>query len=186
LEFFADVKNYTSEGNPYVNASYVSEEGGVRRVYRRYANAGSPGIWSDTLRINEHSAATGAEVRPRLAYSPGAPGTGAGCVFAGAGLDNLYWNAPWHVTGVETPRGPVARPGVLVVEPNPCRDRLTVQLPAGARTVRISDATGRIVLSAAVPAGPSFAWDPGAVPAGVYFVAVDAGRGRSTATFVKQ
>ena len=97
LERFADLRNYTSLGNTYINASYIWEGVGERKVYRRYAESSDPGNWSDTLRINQHSAGTGRELRPLLIYSPEGPGPGSGCVFVGAGLQNLYFNSPWLV-----------------------------------------------------------------------------------------
>ncbi len=58
-EGFPDLRNYTSQGNPYVNASYISDDDVYRSVYRRYANAGVDAM-VDTLRINQ-AARTGTE-----------------------------------------------------------------------------------------------------------------------------
>jgi hypothetical protein len=185
LEDYSDLKNYTSLGNTYVNASYISEQGSDRRVYRHYANVGDPDLWSDSLRINENSAGTGHEVRPRLVYSPGASGTGAGCVFTGVGCQNLYWNAPWFVSVGEGPNTPSPRTAVLTVVPNPCLGRFVVRAAGGIRSVRVLDAAGRPVLGSAERGwNPATAIDLGPVPPGVYFVVVETDQARATASVV--
>jgi len=95
FERFADLRNYTSLGNTYINGSYIWEQDTERFVFRHYSNSPDPGNWSDTLRINSHAAGTGRAIRPLLVYSPGGPGSGSGCVFVGVGLQNLYFNSPW-------------------------------------------------------------------------------------------
>jgi len=102
-EGFPDLRNYTSQGNPYVNASYISDDDVYRSVYRRYANAASPTQWSDTLRINQGSAGTGTEIRPKLCYTPGGPFSGAGGGFGGAGLNNCWWNGPYPAGAADQP-----------------------------------------------------------------------------------
>ncbi len=170
-EGFPDLRNYTSPGNPYVNASYIVDNNVVRRVHRRYANAASPTEWSDTLRINEGSAGTGSEVRPKLCYSAGGPFTGAGCVFVGAGLNGCWWNAPY--------------PGAVEGEKNASRTAgLRVEPAVGAGPFRISgggpalvsihDFAGRVVRTMPLDQGRAV-WDgrdnEGRVVAnGVYFV----------------
>lgn len=108
LEQYPDLRNYTSLGNTYINSSYILESPSWRSVFRRYANSGDPSHWSDTVRINQHSAGTGRAVRPLLVYSPGGPGPGSGCVFVGAGLQDLYFNSPWLV-GLAEAGGPPLR-----------------------------------------------------------------------------
>lgn len=88
LERFPDLRNYTSIGNTYINGSYIHESDNGRAVFRRYSNGGDPGTWSDTARVNANSAGTGRLTRPLLVYTPGGPGTGAGCVFVGAGYNS--------------------------------------------------------------------------------------------------
>jgi hypothetical protein len=164
-ERFGDIKPYTSPGNTWMNASYISEST-YRTVYRHYCEQSTPTSWSDTLRINTNSAGTGQSVRPLLVYSPGAPGTGAGCVFTGAGLSNIYWNAPW-TTAVAEPVAPgpvrlglvptVVR-GVLLLEGDCSR---TGTVPKAV----LLDAAGRKVMSL-VPGSN----DVSHVAAGVYFV----------------
>jgi hypothetical protein len=110
LEQYPDVRNYTSLGNTYINGSYILESPTWRSVFRRYANSGDPSHWSDTVRINANSAGTGRELRPLVVYSPGGPGSGSGCVFVGAGLQNLYFNSPW-LTALAEADSPRLRPG---------------------------------------------------------------------------
>jgi hypothetical protein len=170
LEQYPDLRNYTSLGNTYINSSYILESPSWRTVFRRYSNSGDPIHWSDTVRINGHSAGTGRAVRPLLVYSPGGPGPGSGCVFVGAGLQNLYFNAPW-LTGVaeQTKDGLEAR---FSITPNPAGERVRFNLPRsdGSRLV-VYDAAGREV--ARLRAGADVVWDRtdahgDRVPAGVY------------------
>jgi hypothetical protein len=99
-EAYVDLKPYTEAGNQWMNVSYERMPGPPNdNVYRKYTNAGAPANWSDSLRINASDAAYGVNNRPRLCYSPGAPGTGAGCVFGGTGGADLKWNSPWY-TGI--------------------------------------------------------------------------------------
>ena len=164
-ERFPDLRNYTDPGNSYVNASYISELGGDRRVYRHYTNAGSPGFWSDTLRINEGNAGTGSEIRPKLCYTPGGPFSGAGCVFVGAGLNGCWWNAPYPVAVEESPK-----PQAASVKPRPTVVRGVLLLegdcPRTGTVPRVLlDAAGRRVL--ALHPGPN---DVSRLAPGVYFV----------------
>jgi hypothetical protein len=114
-ERFPDIRSYTFRGSPWINACYITEGPQFRAVQRRHANSGSPTSWSTPLTLNETSAGTGSGVRPKLCYTPGGPGTGAGAVFTGAGLMGLYWNAPWR-TGVveEGPKDQVRRTGQTI------------------------------------------------------------------------
>jgi hypothetical protein len=160
LERFADLRNYASPGNGYVNGSYVWESD-RRNVFRHFSNSGDPGNWSDTVRINTTSAGTGSRVRPLLVYSPGGPGSGAGCVFVGAGLRDLYFNSPWLTALHEAGRGPFERTraatfcaGVLDLAP-------AISSPASGHA--LYDAAGRRVV--ALRPGPT---DLGRLPAGVY------------------
>jgi hypothetical protein len=170
-EAYGDIKPYADPGNTWMNASYISEES-YRTVYRRFCEQSTPTAWSDTERINTHSAGTGQPIRPLLVYSPGAPGTGAGCVFTGAGLNNIYWNAPW-LTGLAEERR-ITREAGFTVSPNPAAEqvRFTVPRVAGSRLV-IYDAAGREVTH--LPADAGMVWNRtdargNRVPAGVYLV----------------
>jgi hypothetical protein len=156
-EQWGDIKPYADSGNPYVNASYISEVS-HRSVFRHYCNQVNPTGWSDTLRINTNSAGTGREIRPLLVYSPGAPGTGAGCVFTGAGLQNLYWNSPWTTTAYEEKRA-VERAAEFTVRPNPVTVSASLRWQGAARSLTVFDAAGRVVRSYDRPAGSTVAWD---------------------------
>jgi hypothetical protein len=170
-ERFGDIKPYSVAGNTRVNASYLSEAA-FRTVYRRDCEQSTPTNWSDTLRINSNSAGTGQSTRPLLVYSPGAPGTDAGCVFVGGGLQNVYWNSPWTTAVAEERR---VKPDVgLTVSPNPAAEqvRFTVPKIAGSR-LAVYDAAGREVTE--LPAHMSTLWNRtdargNRVPAGVYLV----------------
>ncbi|MBM3330573.1 hypothetical protein FJY68_01820 [candidate division WOR-3 bacterium] len=163
-ERFPDLRNYTSLGNQYINASYISDNDVFRTVYRRYANAASPTQWSDTLRINEGSAGTGSEIKPKLCYTPGGPFPGAGCVFVGAGLNGCWWNAPYPTAvaeapsdGVRTPnRGATIVRGVL---------RLAPSASPSSSTNHLLDISGRKVMGLVPGAN-----DVSRLAPGVYFV----------------
>jgi hypothetical protein len=125
---WVDLKNYRSVGNTYVNISYFSLESNYRRVFRQFANASSPGVWSDTHRINKEEAFRSRELTPWLVYSPGGPGTGAGCVFRHHDAPYSFcWNSPWTEA--------VAEP----VAPEPVRVGLT---PSIVRSVLVLGAAG--------------------------------------------
>jgi hypothetical protein len=157
-ERFPDIRNYNFAGNAWMNVCYITEGPSFRAVQRRHAHAATPTEWSDPLTINTTSAGTGSDVKPKLCYSPGATGTGAGAVFTGEGLMNLYWNAPWHVVAVEEETSqPVPRTSQTI-----CHGVL--QLP-GRQDAVLCDLSGREVMELAPGEN-----DIGRIPAGVYFV----------------
>lgn len=155
-ECYCDIKPYADAGNAWMNASYISEAS-YRTVFRHYCEQSNPLNWSDTLRINTHSAGTGQSIRPLLVYSPGAPGTGAGCVFVGAGLQNIYWNAPWTSSNVAEP--PLRRPApVFSARPNPTTGSAVFGWTGDARSLVVVDAAGRVVRAFDRPAS-GLVWD---------------------------
>jgi len=169
---WADLKNYRSVGNTYVNISYFSVESNYRRVFRQFASAGSPGVWSDTLRINKEEAFRTHELTPWLVYSPGGPGTGAGCVFRHYNAPyDFCWNSPWTGAVAEPVASELARPGLT-----PSIVRGVLFLGAGHNPIPpgelglcpkpvLLDAAGRKVMDL-VP-GPN---DVSRLSPGVYFV----------------
>jgi hypothetical protein len=167
-----DLKNYTSDGNTYVNLAYFSYDGAsdYRRIYRHYVSADAPDVWSDTLRINSHQAYRGYEFSPKVVYSPGGPGSGGGCVFAhyhtGATGDSAFFNSPWATGLAERAAPQYAAMPCLTAVPNPFRDRVVLQIPVGVARegsagVAIFDASGRLVRRLIV--GPQAAGRQGAV-----------------------
>uniref|UniRef100_A0A7C4CAP9 T9SS type A sorting domain-containing protein n=1 Tax=candidate division WOR-3 bacterium TaxID=2052148 RepID=A0A7C4CAP9_UNCW3 len=186
-EWLGDIKPYADPGNTWMNASYISEET-YRTVYRHYCEQSNPSSWSDTLRINTtRSAGTGQEVRPLLVYSPGAPGTGAGCVFVGSGLNGLYWNAPWTGTAVSeelSRRTPVG----FDVRPNPLTSRAAFRWNGSAQNLTVLDAAGRVVRKFDSPAS-GLTWDcrdasGTRVAAGIYFAQLLTDAGAATRLLV--
>jgi hypothetical protein len=179
VQSWVDLKNYRSTGNTYVNISYFSMET-TRRIYRQFASAGSPGVWSDTVRINNAEAFRNRDLTPWLVYSPGGPGTGAGCVFRQ--YDSPYafcFNSPW-TTAVAEPVAPgPARSGLA---PSIVRGVLLLPEARGEKREARSellDAAGRRVMNLAPGAN-----DVSRVAAGVYFV--DAGVGEPAVRVVIQ
>ncbi|MEO0085567.1 MAG: T9SS type A sorting domain-containing protein [candidate division WOR-3 bacterium] len=186
LERFSDIKPYTDPGNPWMNASYISEQS-YRTVYRHYCQQSNPVGWSDTLRINTHSAGTGQEIRPLLVYSPGSPGTGAGCLFVGAGLRNLYWNAPWTGVGAEE-QAELRRDVEFRVLPNPMTGRAALSWAGEAKRLTLFDASGRVVREYSRPQA-GVVWDRRdekgyRVGSGVYFARVELANGVRTRQIV--
>jgi hypothetical protein len=189
-DVWPDLQSYHSLGNTYMNMSYISLYNGLRRLFRRYANAPDPGNWSDTLRINSTEAFRSHMAKPRLAYSPGAPGTGAGCAFRSyGGSGDVLWNAPWSTAVAETP-GEVATVSLLLGA-NPVRTMANLSWAGNAQSVAIYDAGGRRVRSFLRPAGDRMTWnltdDSGRrVGTGVYIVRVSADNASSARTLVVQ
>jgi hypothetical protein len=184
-EQYGDIKPYTDPGNTWMNASYISEAGD-RTVFRHYCEQSAPDTWSDTLRINSHSAGTGQEIRPLLVYSPGATGTGAGCVFTGAGLNSIYWNSPW-TPGIAEGQTVAAEAG-FALAPNPAADNVRFALPriSNAR-IAVYDPVGREVVR--LPATTGLTWDRtdahgNRVPAGVYIVRLVSAEGSAARRLV--
>ena len=134
---WADLHNYTSPGNAWMNVSYISEDS---LLYRSHCHADDPTNWSAGTRVNVNLVGTSSSAMPRLVYSPGCPGTGAGVVFPGRTLSELLWNAPWHTGIAENP--PIAREprhGPTVIN----RNRLPAELET--RGLRLFDPSGREV-----------------------------------------
>ena len=164
IQSWVDLKNYRSVGNTFVDLSYFSLDGNFRRVFRQFASAGSPGVWSDTLRINNEEAFRAREMTPWLVYSPGGPGTGAGCVFRHyAAPYNFCFNSPW-TTDVAEPVAP--RPIRFGLVPSIVRGSLTL-----APAATLMDAAGRRVMNLVPGAN-----DVSHVAPGVYFVEAAAGQ----------
>lgn len=185
-ERYPDLRNFPSPGDQSVTVSYVSVTGPDRAVYRRQATATEPGIWSDTLRLNQASVGTGRAVRPRLCFSPGGPFPGAGAVFVGADSAGCWWNAPYP-GAVAEPRYRRSVEVSVVVEPSVGRGPFRIRCCAPAAKFEIRDLAGRLVRE--LPAGFEAVWDGsdgagGRVPAGVHFISAPGspGRGRAVVT----
>jgi len=166
-EYFPDIRNYTFAGNAWMNACYITEGPSFRAVQRRHAHASTPTDWSEPLTINTTSAGTGSDVKPKLCYSPGA-GPGAGVVFTGEGLMNLYWNAPWRTGIVEQrTKDHGRRIGQTI-----CREALML---SGRQSAVLFDMSGRKVMAL----GPGEN-DVRGLAAGVYYVRSTEGVGSSS------
>ncbi len=188
MQRFSDLHNYTDPGNPWMNLSYISEDG-FREVHRRHCHKNDPAGWSEPTVINETNAGTGNPVVPRLVYSPGSPGPGAGCGFAGEGLNGLYWNAPW-MGGVAEEAAPACRRR-LAVTPCPARTRAAIKWDGPAGTLTIHDRAGRVVRTFGDNISGRLDWDLTAedgrrLAPGVYFCRMTAGGHQVTEKLVLQ
>ena len=185
-----DAMNYREVGNTYVDMSYVSYFGSYRRLFRRRSNASTPGVWSDTLRLNSDEVWRDYAFRPWLVYSPGAPGSDVSAVFVHYNAPNdLVWNGPWNGAGTaETPKGlPLA--GAFRLAPNPAVQSVRFDWSGAARTLAIFDLSGKLVQRFERPSGSSLVWNRTdargrAVSAGVYLVSVETNLGTSARTLV--
>ncbi|MBM3314804.1 hypothetical protein FJY71_03045 [candidate division WOR-3 bacterium] len=163
-EAYLDIRPYTDPGNAWINASYCYiETTGATTLYRKHANAADPENWSAPDQINAGDVGYGLMARPRLCYSPGAPGTGAGCVFISAMWDHLKWNSLWY-GAVEEKRENgelrMKRSGATIV-----RNVLHLPVSSFFALHYLFDMTGRRVTS--LRPGEN---DVRALPRGVYYV----------------
>jgi hypothetical protein len=185
-DVWPDLKPYRSTGNDYMNISYISLYNDFRRVFRRYAQAPEPGVWSDTSRVNNREAYRDHNLKPLLLYSTGSPGTGGGCVFVSyASPDSMFWNAPWMTAVAENPAQPGRPAAAFSVLPSVARGPVRVSWNGSAMRLTVTDVAGRTVRSIAAPAGNSFVWD-GKVPAGTYLVCLTTSLGTATRPVVIQ
>jgi hypothetical protein len=183
VEAYVDLKNYTSPGNTYMNASYVITDDNSN--YLTWTEASRPDVWSAAEPINlTVQSAWGYELTPQIVYSPFGPGSGGGLVFADRDSSGLYFNAPWFTGAVAEQRAP-ARATVLRVLPSIGTGPVGVSWTGSAERVSIVDVTGRVVRDYPRPAGQSLVWD-GRVPSGTYLVRLRMSNGQATAAVVIQ
>jgi len=79
-------------------------------------------------------------------YSPGAPAAGGGVVYAGAGSNNLYFDAPWVTTGIEESESPEL--SYLTIYPNPLTENSPLELSISEKgfvEFSVYDLSGRLV-----------------------------------------
>jgi len=116
-EYWGDIEFYKEYGNPYVNMTWIYDDGGSNRnVHWTWSGGDNPNAWYDDQVVNDYLAHPwpyGAA--PRIVYSPGAPVGGGGVVYAGFGGQNLYFDAPW-ITGVEETPSPAV--SLFSIHPN--------------------------------------------------------------------
>lgn len=183
VEAYVDLKNYTSDDNTYINASYVVT--GTSTGYLSFAEASTPGNWSSPTAINQSIPLGWSSVqKPSIIYSPNGPGSGGGLIFLNTASDGVYFNSPWFTGVAETPAQPKSASGIAVT-PSIARGAVSVKWTGVARSLSVTDALGRVVCSYANPAGQSLVWD-GKVAAGTYFVRVATSSGASTTPVVIQ
>ena len=188
-DVWPDLKSYHSVGNTYINLSYISLYNNYRRVFRRFAEASTPGVWSDTLRINSDQALRLHEEKPLLVYAPGAPGSGAGCVFVHfTAPGDFVWNSPWNTSGVADSPRPAPTAG-FALKPNPAVRAASFTWGGTALRAAVYDLNGKLVRRFDRPAGNSLVWDltdarGRAVSRGVYLVRMTTRQGTNAQTLV--
>jgi hypothetical protein len=195
-EGIGDLQHYKAIGNTYVNLSFnelVRSGGDTSNAYWTYANAPSPYGWASLTPVNDSGTMVAwPTLASRLVYSPGAPGSGSGVVYARAGAfyipHGLYFDAPWLALGVADRSGKTA--SRLAIAPSVARGPVELRLPAGTLRVLVFDATGRSVQTFAAPSG-TLRWDlrntAGArVAPGVYFVRAETGQGAASGKVIVQ
>jgi len=194
-EGIGDLQHYKSIGNSYVNLSYNEKKatGDTSDSYWTYTNAANPYGWATPAPVNDSGTlAAWITYASRLVYSPGAPGSGAGVVYARAGIfyipHGLYFDAPWLTLGVADQHGRTA--SRLTIAPSVARGPVELGLPAGTLRVTVYDASGRSVQAFVAPSG-TLRWDlrnsAGArVAPGVYVVRAETGQGASSGKVIVQ
>ncbi len=194
-EGIGDVQHYKSIGNPYVNLSYNEKiaTGDTSNSYWTFTDAGNPFGWASLAPVNDSGTlAAWITLASRLVYSPGAPGSGAGVVYARAGLfyipHGLYFDAPWLTLGVADQHGLTT--SRLGIAPSVTRGPVELRLPVGTTRVTVFDASGRSVQSFAAPGG-GLRWDlrnsAGArVAPGVYVLRAETGHGTASGKVIVQ
>jgi len=195
-EGFGDIQHYKAIGNAYVNLSYnehVSSGGDTSNSYWTWTDAANPYSWVTPTQVNDSGTLTAwMTLASRLVYSPGAPGSGSGVVYARAGLFyipyGLYFDAPWLTLGIADQRGRAA--SRLVIAPSVTRGPVELRLPEGTTRVTVFDASGRSVQTFAAPGG-GLRWDlrntAGArVAPGVYVLRAETGHGTASGKVIVQ
>jgi hypothetical protein len=188
-EGISDLQNYKAIGNQYVDLSYNEKKatGDTSNSYWTFADAGNPLGWAALTPVNDSGTlAAWIDLASRLVYSPGAPGSGAGVVYARAGAfyipHGLYFDAPWLMLGVADQHGRAA--SRLTIAPSVTRGPVELILPGGTRRVTIFDAAGRAVRTFGAP-GATVRWDLRGnagqrMAAGVYLVRAATAQGSAT------
>lgn len=97
-EYFIDLKNYRSVGNPYVNVSYIHYDvaNNRRTLYWAWSHPMWIGKWFGTSRVAIAQPLRSPTAAPSLVYSPGVPIGGGGVVFGDYNSPSLLFNAPWR------------------------------------------------------------------------------------------
>jgi hypothetical protein len=189
-EGFGDLQNYKAIGNTYVDLSYNEEihsGGDTCNSYWTWTDASNPYGWASLTQVNDSgTVAAWITYASRLVYSPGAPGSGSGVVYAQAGVffipHGLYFDAPWFPLGVADRQGQAALR--LAIAPSVTRGPVELNLPGGTRRVTIFDAAGRAVRTLVAP-GATVRWDLRGdagrrLAAGVYLVRAETAQGSAT------
>jgi len=172
-EGVGDAQHYKLLGNVYVNVSFSSllrASGDPSDVDWTYAHADNPYVWATPAQVNDSGTLAAPPLVPsRLVYSPGAPASGSGVVYARAGAsslpEGLYFDAPWITNAVAEQRGQgrsgAAQAATVVRGVLKTEDR---RQNTGYRA-ELLDASGRKVMDLQPGAN-----DVGRLSPGVYFV----------------
>jgi len=101
-EYWGNIEFFKVAPNQYVNMAWIHDNGSTtRNIHWTWSAGSNPGTWNEDQVINDHMAQPWPRgAAPRVVYSPGAPASGGGVVYAGYGRINLYFDAPW-VSGIE-------------------------------------------------------------------------------------
>jgi hypothetical protein len=147
-EFWGDIKFYKIGPNRWMNMAWLQADsaGTHASVHWAYASGADPTNWRDDTLISDMPTCAAPELGPRVVYSPGAPASGGGVVWAGADSVDLYLDAPWVAAGAHdsAPTRTLAvslHPTVLSGDTS-----LRVNVPCGGMwELLLYDAAGRLV-----------------------------------------
>lgn len=91
-EFGFHLKSYNAGVSRWMNCAYIYNPSQPQIIWR--CSSGTvAGKWSPMRMVNDNTPQNESDMQPRIVYSPGAPSTGSGVVYAG--VDKLYFSAPW-------------------------------------------------------------------------------------------
>ncbi len=154
-ELCPDIKHYKLANYPWVCATYTAADSAWDdsvNVYWTFAHKDSPTTWEELTRVNDSLWSEGGWVGSRVIWTPAGPSVG-GAIFSRGGLfllpHGLYMDAPFF-TGVSD-KGNKAN--ALRISSNPARGQVKFYPISEAKSLRIYDASGKLVKSFTNPKG---------------------------------
>jgi photosystem II stability/assembly factor-like uncharacterized protein len=158
-----NMRGYKFAANAWMNAAFVYNPGGKTGIVWRYAHNTTPGSWSYLRVVNDFEPVL-EDVPPRVAYSPGATGTGSGVVYATTN-HGIRYSAPWLTPRAAPAEAPAraASPNETLAEPMPPVIQTTELSPLWQET---ADLEGVFVASALLRTEPGLLYASGVADAG--------------------
>ncbi|MEO0022813.1 MAG: hypothetical protein ABIK11_06215 [candidate division WOR-3 bacterium] len=155
-----------------VTVAYLKSSSAGNQIFISRVFAAEPENWSTPLRMNEHEAAAGWGVRPKVCYLPGLPDVMAGVVYLKKDSSGCYWSSLYPGIAEFTP-ATAPRTGKYRVLPGAGIGPFRIDGAGEKDRITVADASGRVVAY-----GRNGFWDGKRIdgsplPAGVYLVQVN-------------